>query len=241
MSGISVLSNGDAFVAGNGVDSTYPTTPNAYESNNGNGTSFLTELNATGSALVYSTMVCGGACNVNGMALDPNGNIWLAAQTDNSAFPLRLPLQSTFPVSGPASALIEFDPTGQTLKFSTFPGGIAPGYASSIAIDANHHAHVSGAAEYWMYTTAGAYAGSIPMPGPGFTESTYAYVEVVDPTASGPALCAAPNTEVDFGPIALGATGDQKLTITSCGGVPLSISGASTTASDFSIPVAENA
>ncbi|HEY1469025.1 MAG TPA: hypothetical protein VGF61_08265 [Candidatus Acidoferrum sp.] len=54
MSGISVLANGDVFVAGNGAGASYPTTSNAYESNDGNSTSFLTELNANGSALVYS-------------------------------------------------------------------------------------------------------------------------------------------------------------------------------------------
>src|SRR5438045_9591283 len=137
-------------------------------------------------------MVCGGACNVNGMALDPNGNIWLAAQTSNPGFALLTPLQSTFPMSqltpGLASALIEFDPTGQTLKFSTFLGGIAPGYASNVAIDANYRVHVSGAAEYGMFTTAGVYAPSVPVPGPAFTSSTYAYVAVVDPTVPNPAL-----------------------------------------------------
>ena len=245
ISGISILANGNVFVAGNDVDPTYPTTPNAYEPNNGNGTSFLTELNATGSALVYSTMVCGGACNVNGMAIDPNGNIWLAAQTNNPAFPLLLPLQSTFPGesafpgNGPSPALIEFDPTGQTLKFSTFLGGIAVGYASSVAIDANHRVHVSGAAGYGMYTTTGVYAGSVPNPGP-LAESTYAYVAVVDPTVPSPSLCVAPNTGLLFGQIALGTTSDLKLTITSCGADSLVISGASIASSDFSIPAAEN-
>lgn len=244
MSGLSVLANGDVFVAGNGAGTSYPTTSNAYESNNGNGTSFLTELNAGGSALVYSTMTCGGSCNVNGMAVDSNGNIWLAAQTNNPAFPLLTPLQSTFPLSQanfePASALIEFDPTGQTLRFSTFLGGTAPAYASSIAIDANHRAHVSGAAEYGMYTTAGVYAGSVPVPGPGFSLSAYAYVAVVDPTVPSPGLCVAPNTGLAFGPVALSTTADLELTITSCGGDPLSISGVSTTSSDFSIPAPEN-
>jgi hypothetical protein len=240
MSGISVLANGNVFVVGNYANPSYPTTSNAYEPNNGNGTSFLTELNGNGSALVYSTMVCGGACNLNSMALDSNGNIWLAAQTNNPAFPLLTPLQSTFPGSGPASALIEFDPTGQTLKFSTFLGGIAPGYASSIVTEAAHRVHVSGAAQYGMYTTAGAYAGSVPTPGTGFSTSTYAYVAVVDPTVPSPGLCVAPNTGLAFGPVALGATADLKLTIKSCGGDPLSISGASATSSDFSVPASEN-
>jgi hypothetical protein len=240
ISGISVLANGDVFVVGNSAGASYPTTSNAYESNNGNGTSFLTELNADGSALVYSTMVCGGACTLNGLALDADGNIWLAAQTNNASFSLLTPLQATFPMNqigfGPASALIEFDPTGQALKFSTFFGGIAPGFASSVAIDANHRAHVSGAAQYGMYTTPDAFAASVPVPGPGFASSTYAYVAVVDPTVPNAGLCVAPNTGLSFGT----AKADQKLTITSCGGIPLIITGASSTSDNFTVLPSEN-
>jgi hypothetical protein len=238
MSGIAVLANGDVIVTGNEAGASYPTTSDAYESNNGSATSFLTQLNSNGSALVYSTMICGGPCTVNGMALDPNGNIWLAAQTNNAGFPLLTPLQSAFPanqqVPAAGSVLIEFDPTGQILKFATFLGGIAQGYASSVATDANHRVHVSGAAAYGMYTTSGVYAGSVPMPGPGIT-STYAYVAVVDPTVPSPGLCVSPNTGATFGAVPLSTTADVNLTITSCGGEPLSISGASTSSSDFSI------
>jgi hypothetical protein len=243
VSGISVLANGDVFVVGNGAGTSYPTTANAFESNNGNGTSFLTELNASGSALVYSTMVCGGSCNVNGMAIDPKGNIWLAAQTGNAQFPLQTPLQPIPPAGlsslEDASVLSEFDPTGQTLEFSTFLGGMAPGFASSVAIDPNLRVHVSGAAEYGMYTTAGVYAPSVPAPGAGYTSSIYAYVMLVDPTVPAAGLCASPNYGLAFS-TPLGTSTEGKLTITSCGVEPLSITGATTSSSDFSVPASQN-
>jgi len=49
---------------------------------------------------------------VNGMAIDPKGNIWLASQTDNAQFPLTAPLQSIVSVGSlePVSVLSEFDP-----------------------------------------------------------------------------------------------------------------------------------
>lgn len=238
INGISVLTNGDAFVVGNGAGASYPTTPNAYEPNNGNGTSFLTELNASGSALVYSTMVCGGSCNVNGMAIDSKGNIWLASQTSNAQFPLAMPLQSILP-SGPFSVLSEFDPSGQTLKFSTFLGGMAQGYASSVAIDQNLRVHVSGATQYGMYTTAGVYAGSVPTPGAGYSTSTYAYITLVDPTVPAAGLCASPNTGLAFS-TPPGTSIESTLTITSCGAQPLSITDASTSSSDFSVPASED-
>lgn len=242
INGLSVLANGNVFVVGNDAGTTYPTTADAYEPNNGkNGTSFLTELNASGSALVYSTMVCGGSCNVNGMAIDPKGNIWLAAQTNNAQFPLATPLQSIASTSAPqpVSVLSEFDPTGKTLEFSTFLGGLAPGYASSVAIDPNLRVHVSGAAEYGMYTTAGVYAGSVPVPGAGYTEATYAYVNLVDPTVPAAGLCASPNFGLSF-TTPLGTPIENTLTITSCGTQPLSITGATTSSNDFSVPASED-
>ncbi len=242
MSGISVLPNGNAFVVGNGAGPDYPTTSNAYEPNDGSSTSFLTELNANGTALVYSTMLCGGSCNVNGMAIDPDGNIWLAAQTGNTQFPFVKPLQSILPSTfstGLVSALAEFDPTGQTLEFSTFLGGLAQGYASSVAIDPNRKVHVSGAAEYGMYTTAGVYAGSVPAPGPGYASATFAYVALVDPTVPAAGLCASPNSELSLS-APVGAPFETTLTVTSCGALPLTITGAATSSGDFSVPASEN-
>ncbi|HEV2578211.1 MAG TPA: choice-of-anchor D domain-containing protein [Acidobacteriaceae bacterium] len=235
--GLSVLGNGNVFITGDDAGKTYPTTSNAYLANNGSGSSsFLTELNASGSALVYSTMVC-ATCTVNGMAIDSSGNIWLASQTSDAQFPLKLPLQSI--MASPMSVVSEFDPTGQNLEFSTFLGGPAAGYASSVAIDPNLRVHVSGAAQYGMYTTSGAYAGSVPVPGAGYTSSTYAYVALIDPAVSSAGLCLNPNYAFNL-TAPVGSSTERQLTITSCGAQPLSITNITTPSGDFSIPSAEN-
>ncbi len=243
VTGIAVLSDGNVFITGNGVGASYPTTPNAYQQNLGAGAAFLTELNSNGSSLVYSTTIGDALYDVNGLALDPDGDIWLAAQTENPQFPLVTPLQSTFPtipgIRQPVSVLNQFDPTGQTLKFSTFLGGIAPGSASSVAVDANHRTHVAGAAEYGMYTTPGVYAGELPVPAPGF-EGTYAYVALVDATVPAPALCVIPNTGLNFPPSVVGTFADQLVTISNCGTQPLTITGASAAAAMFTVPHSEN-
>ena len=244
VSGIAVLSDGNVFVAGSDVGASYPTTPNAYQQNFGGGAAFLTELNSNGSSLVYSTTIGDALYYVNGLALDPDGDIWLAAQTENPQFPLVTPLQSIFPtipgIRQPVSVLNQFDPSGQTLKFSTFLGGIAPGSASSVAVDANHRTHVAGAAEYGMYTTPGVYAGELPVPAPGF-EGTYAYVALVDATVPAPALCVTPNTGLNFAPpVAVGTFANQRVTISNCGTQPLTITGVSAAAAVFTAPSSEN-
>ncbi len=244
IAGLSVLPDGNVFVVGNDAGDTYPTTADAFEPNNGkNGSAFLTELNAAGSGLAYSTMLCGGPGFVNGIALDAKGNIWLAEQISNPDFPLVSPLQGTFPVGAisnqPASALMELDPSGKTVEFSTFLGGAAQGFASSVAVDPNLRVHVTGAASYGMYTTTGVYAGSVPVPGPGYAGSFYPYADVIDPTLPSAALCARPNGGLDLA-AALGTSTESRLTITSCGAEPLSITGFSASESDFSVPAPEN-
>ncbi|MGA9783378.1 MAG: choice-of-anchor D domain-containing protein, partial [Terracidiphilus sp.] len=242
VTGIAVLSNGNVFVVGNDAGPSYPTTASAYESNSGSDPAFLTELNSSGSGLVYSTVIGDSSYTVNGMALDADGNIWLAAQTSNPQFPLVAPIQGTFPTSGPASLVNEFDPTGQTLMFSTFLGGNAPGYASSVAVDANDRVHVAGAAEYGMYTTPGVYAGSVPTPGSAYSESTYAYVALIDPATASGTLCLGGSASegLSFGYLVPQTTESQNVQVTNCGSGPLTISSIASSNAAFTVPTGSN-
>ncbi len=246
VTGIAALSNGNVFVTGDGTGASYPTTPDAYEQNSGGGSAFLTELNSSGSSLVYSTVIGDSSYGINGMALDTDGDIWLAAQTSNSQFPLVDPIQATFPAAngfpGPASVVSQFDPTGRTLKFSTFLGGNAAGYASSVAVDGNHRAHVSGAAQYGMYTTPGAYAGSVPAPGPGYSGATYAYVALIDPVPASATVClgAAAGTGLYFGYLLPQTAASQNVQVTNCGNAPLTFSSIASNNAVFTVPAGSN-
>jgi len=243
VTGITVLSNGNALVAGDSAGPTYPTTANAYQINKGKESAFLTELNSNGSDLVYSTVIGDASYKINGIALDPDGDIWLAAQTSNPQFPLVNPIQATFPSGAgypeTVSIVNQLDPTGQTMKFATFLGGDAPGYANSIAIDANHRAHVSGAAQYGMYTTAGVYDAAVPMPGTGFTQSTYAYVVLIDSTSSSATLCLG-TTGLSFGYLFPQTSASQSVQVSNCGDTPLTISSIASSNSAFTVPAASN-
>jgi hypothetical protein len=246
VTGIATLSNGNVFVTGNYAGPNYPTTSNAYQQNSGLGNAFLTELNSDGSGLIYSTVIGDSSYRINGLALDTNGDIWLAAQTSNLQFPLVNPIQGTFPAGsgfqGHVSVLNQFDPTGEMLKFSTFLGGNAGGYASSIAIDANHKAHVAGAAGYGMFTTPGAYAGSVPTPGPAFSEATYAYVSLIDPATSSGTLCLGGSASggLGFGYLLPQATASQTIQVTNCGNAPLTISSITSNNAAFTVPSGSN-
>lgn len=243
LANIAALSNGDVLITGNGAGPTYPTTPNAYQANTVGG-QFVTELNSTGTGLVSSTMF--PASQINGMTVDLDGNIWLAGQTTSPQYPLVSPIQGTFPISNgfpePVSVVSELDATGQTLKFSTYLGGSAFGYANSVAVDSNRKVHVSGAAQYGMYTTPGVYAGSVPAPGPGYTSETFAYVTVIDPTSSTGALCLGGTADygLSFGYLALQTTASQTVQATNCGQGSLTFTSVASNNAAFTVPAGSN-
>jgi hypothetical protein len=234
--GIAVLPNGNVFVAGSAGGFTYPTTPNAYQPSSTGGKAFLTELNSTGSALVYATLFGDPGFNLLAFTMDPDGDLWLAGQTGSPQFPLVSPLQSTLPL-GSTSTLSQFDPTGTTLKFSTFLGGTSIGLATGVSVDANHRAHVTGATGFGLYTTPGAYLGQVPNSSPG---AVYAYAVLVDTSVAAPALCLKPNGQLNWGSVVAGTSQDVSVTITNCGTLPLNVTNVVPGSSVFTVPAAEN-
>jgi hypothetical protein len=126
---IVVDGNGDAFVAGDALDNTLKTTPNAFQpslsgsicSNCGNG--FFAELNPEGTNYLLASYFAGppttgGLMQARGIALDATGNILIAGNT-NMDPPLVRPWQSGLG----GLFLSEFAPDGRTLLFSTRFGG----------------------------------------------------------------------------------------------------------------------
>ena len=99
--------------------------------------------------LVFSTFLGGSSFDqINAMATDSAGNIYVTGFTGSPNFPLHLPEQSTCvsnTVTGCGDAFVtKFDPTGSTLIYSTFLGGSFDDFGTSIAVDANGNAIVGG-------------------------------------------------------------------------------------------------
>lgn len=88
---IAVDSRGEAFVAGAATSSDFPITKGAYQTQNfaAYATAFATELDAGGSALLYSTFL-GGSTNdiAYGLALDATDMTYVAGQTSSTDFPV---------------------------------------------------------------------------------------------------------------------------------------------------------
>jgi hypothetical protein len=143
--GIAVDAAGNAYIAGF-TNSAFPTTPGAF-SEGGNG--FITKLNSTGSALVYSARLKGyEVCS--GIAVDAAGNAYVTGHTTASDFPTTQGAFQTIcggcsPAGVVGDAFVtKLNPTGSALVYSTFLGGGSDEGGNGIAIDAAGNAYISG-------------------------------------------------------------------------------------------------
>ena len=141
---------GNIYIAGWTDSNNFPTTGNPYQANGGgrNVDAFITKLNATGSALLYSTYLGGRADDFgDGIALDSEGNIYVVGSTESSNFPTANPFQSS--LGGLSDAFVtKFNAAGSDLIFSTFLGGSnydsGSVFGGGIAVDSSNSVYVTG-------------------------------------------------------------------------------------------------
>ena len=161
--GIAVDAAGNAYVTGFTGSTNFPTTTGAFQTNfqGGFADAFVTKLNPTGSALVYSTYLGGSGFDESyGIAVDAAGNAYVTGFTDSTNFPTTAgAFQTTFGVGGFADAFVtKLNPTGSTLAYSTYLGGDNYDEGNGIAVDAAGNAYVTGDANSADFpTTPGAF------------------------------------------------------------------------------------
>src|SRR5207249_11704849 len=96
--GVAVDYHSNADVTGGRKSIGFPTTMNAYQGTRAGDTdAFLTKINSTGSALLYSTYLGGsGTDRGSGVAIDSSGNAYLAGFTSAPDFPTTNAFQNSF-------------------------------------------------------------------------------------------------------------------------------------------------
>ncbi|MGB8212801.1 MAG: DUF6531 domain-containing protein, partial [Anaerolineales bacterium] len=144
-SDIVVDTAGHVYITGGSNTEDFPITPGAYKNANGSG-NFVTELNTTGSGLVYSAiLVSTNYPGVDSIALDSSGDAYITGGTSSPDFPVT-PNAFDTQFQGGDIWVSELNPTGSTLLYSTFlGGGYSGGYTDSgIAVDASGDAYVVG-------------------------------------------------------------------------------------------------
>jgi len=142
---IVVDSGGNAFVTGSTSSSDFPT-QSAWQSESGGGSdAFLTELNPSGSAFVFSTYL-GGSQNdgAYGLVLDSSGNIYVAGSTQSNNFPTTPNVFQTQYAGAGDAFLTKFGAGGAVVVYSTFIGGTGSDQANAIAVNAAGDAFIVG-------------------------------------------------------------------------------------------------
>ena len=105
-SGIAVDGAGNAYVTGYTVSTNFPTQNPAQSTMAGAGDAFVTELNPSGTALLYSTYLGGsGVDEAYGIALDSSGNVYVTGDTVSTNFPIRTPSN---PFSAEANTMLSW-------------------------------------------------------------------------------------------------------------------------------------
>jgi hypothetical protein len=163
---IAVDSAGNAYVTGGTSSSDFPTTAGAFQTSiAGPQDAFITKLNTSGSALVYSTYL-GGMDNFdvgNAIAVDPAGSAYVTGYTTSASFPTTA---GAFQTSGAGNGeydgfVTKLDPVGSALVYSTYLAGIYTDIGDGIAVDSAGNAYVVGYTTSPDFpTTAGAFQTS---------------------------------------------------------------------------------
>jgi hypothetical protein len=144
--GIAIDGAGRAFVTGFTNSSDFPTTPGAFQSTSRGGyDAFVTKLNASGSALVYSTYL-GGKLEDDGLsiAVDWSGNAYVTGNTFSQDFPTTPGSVQPAPGGGSDVFVTKLNASGSALMYSTYLGGTGADFSFGIAVDPSGEAHVAG-------------------------------------------------------------------------------------------------
>jgi hypothetical protein len=150
--GIAVDGSGNAYVTGFTESIDYDVTPGAFQTTHGGGEwdVFVTKLNATGTALVYSTYIGGSGDEVGyGIAVDGSGNAYVTGHTNSPDYDVTTGAFQTTSGGGRDVFVTKLNATGTALVYSTYIGGSGEDRGYAIAVDGSGNAYVTG----WTYST----------------------------------------------------------------------------------------
>lgn len=149
---IAVDSSGNVYVTGTTDSINFPlATPLQLVNLGGAADVFVSKMNPTGSALVYSTYLGGNGLDESyGIGVDASGTAYVAGDTDSTNFPTANPLQP-FNAGSFDLFVARLNANGSALVYSTYLGGSADDgmvspldVASMLAVDAAGNAVLTG-------------------------------------------------------------------------------------------------
>jgi hypothetical protein len=151
--GLALDSSGNAYVTGY-TESTDFNTVGQIESDSALQDAFVSKVNATGSALLYSTYL-GGDADDRGtaIAIDSTGAAYVAGRTDSTDFNTVGSIEGD---SGSTDAFVsKLNAAGSALTYSTYLGGGGGDFPNAVAVDGLGAAYVVGSTSSTDFNTVG--------------------------------------------------------------------------------------
>jgi hypothetical protein len=166
--GLAVDASGAAYVTGNTESTNFPVTAGAFQPTYGGelepvcdyycGDTFVTKLNPSGSALIYSSYLGGSGDDISdAIVFDGAGNAYVEGATNSANFPTTPgAFQTTFTGSDSCTDrsganipcqvayVTKINPAGTALVYSTYLGGSSGDGGGGLAVDASGRAFVGG-------------------------------------------------------------------------------------------------
>lgn len=193
---VAVDATGSAYVAGTTDSLDFPTTPGAYQGwLSGDGrNAFISKIKPSGTGLAYSTYL-GGSGNgttggpgevANGIAVDAQGNAYIAGVTNSTDFPTLNPIPTGRPdYPAFAQALVtKLHPAGCGLVYSTRLGGLLYTSATAIAVDSGGDAYVTGLTVDFDFPVLNPFQASYRQVASGGALPTEAFISELAPSGS---------------------------------------------------------
>lgn len=152
---VAVDNSGCAYLTGSTASSNFPITAGAFQTTKasaGTGNDvFISKLNSTGTALVYSTYLGGVNGDYGaGITVDSSGSAYVVGGTNSFDFPVTNGAFQTTYAGSSQGFITKLNPAGSQLTYSTYLGGSGTAVqaggsvCSSVAIDSSGNAYVTG-------------------------------------------------------------------------------------------------
>ena len=161
---------GNVYVAGSTLSTDFPVISGALQTvNHGSYDAFVSKLNVSGNALLYSTYLGGeGPDQATGIVVDASGEAYVGGLTQSLQFPVVNAVQAMAQGGQDAFAAL-VSAAGTSLSWSTYLGGSGDDQATGIAVDASGGVYVAGLTYSSNFpTTFGSYETRYNRDGDGF-------------------------------------------------------------------------
>lgn len=145
--GMAIDPLGNVYVTGFTLSRDFPTTPGALQTlYRAQTEAFLIKLNATGSSLVYSTLLGGtGENRAAAVAVDATGAVWVVGCTSSVDLPTTPnAVRRTYGGGFYDAFTVKLNPSGSGLLYSTYLGGKGNDIAVAVALNSSGGAHIAG-------------------------------------------------------------------------------------------------